>query len=173
MAYPTYFPQYYPNPYVPIQPIQQQIQQPVFQNQASGANQTTQTVPKNEPQVQNGGFIPVPNEQFARSYPVANGISMTFKDENAPYVYTKTMGMNQLDAPIFTKYRLVKEEDAPVSVQEPKTEPKEDKVDNSLLDEINDKISQIEGDIDDIWKEINSLKEQPKKVVARKKDDEA
>ena len=98
---------------------------------------------------------------------------MTFKDENAPYVYTKTMGMNQLDAPIFTKYRLVKEEDAPVSVQEPKTEPKEDKVDNSLFDEINGKISQIEDDIDEIRKDIDSLKEQPKKTVARKKDDEA
>lgn len=168
MAYPTYFPQYYPNPYVPLQPIQQ----PTFQNQMSGSVQPTQTMPKNEPQVQNGGFIPVPSEQFARNYPVANGISMTFKDENAPYVYTKTMGMNQLDAPVFTKYRLVKEEDAPVSSPEPKSEQIEPKVDNSLFDEINDKISQIEDDIDEIRKDIDSLKEQPKKVVSRKKDDE-
>lgn len=164
MAYPTYFPQYYPNPYIPLQPM--------YQNQISGASQPTQSTSTNEPKTQNGGFIPVPSEQFARNYPVANGISMTFKDENAPYVYTKTMGMNQLDAPIFTKYRLVKEEDAPMSAPEPKSEPVEPKVDNSMIDKINGKISQIEDDIDEIRKDIDSLKEQPKKVVSRKKDDE-
>jgi hypothetical protein len=43
---------------------------------------------------------------------VAPGNSVTFKDETAPYVYTKTQGFSQLDRPVFEKYRLVKEEDA-------------------------------------------------------------
>lgn len=60
--------------------------------------------------VQDGGFVPAPNEAFARAYPVAQGKSVTFKDENAPYIYTKTVGVSQLDHPIFEKFRLVKEE---------------------------------------------------------------
>ena len=50
MAYPTYFPQYYPNPYIPLQPM--------YQNQMSGASQPTQSTSTNEPKTQNGGFIP-------------------------------------------------------------------------------------------------------------------
>jgi len=66
---------------------------------------------QNQYQIQNGGFICVPNEEEARRYPVAPGNSVTFKNENAPYVYTKTMGFSQLDRPLFEKFRLVKEED--------------------------------------------------------------
>jgi hypothetical protein len=64
---------------------------------------------QNQQQIQNGGFLTVPNETYARNYPVAPGNSVTFKDESAPYVYTKTMGFSQLDIPVFEKYRLVKE----------------------------------------------------------------
>lgn len=56
------------------------------------------------------GFITVRSMQEAQSYPVAPGHSVMFRDENAPYVYTKTMGYSQLDRPTFEKYRLVKEE---------------------------------------------------------------
>ena len=68
------------------------------------------------PQISGTGLISVANEQIARTWPVAPGNSLTFKDENAPYVYTKTMGFSQLDQPIFEKYRLVKEEQ-PVAPQ--------------------------------------------------------
>lgn len=87
--------------YTPVQ----QMQQP--QQNYTQPQQNTQVQP-----VQNGGFIPAPNEMYARNYPVAPGNSVTFKDESAPYVYTKTMGYNQLETPRFEKYRLVKEEDA-------------------------------------------------------------
>ena len=116
--------------------------------------------------MQSGGFVPVPNEDVARNYPVGNGLSVTFKDENAPYVYTKTMGFSQLDRPVFEKYRLVKEEDAVQTSISPHTDAETEKVDNSLLEKINAKISQIEDDIDDIWREIDALKETPKKSVA-------
>jgi hypothetical protein len=73
---------------------------------------------QNQYQIQNGGFICVSSEEDARRYPVAPGNSVTFKNENAPYVYTKTMGFSQLDRPLFEKFRLVKEEDIEVQKEE-------------------------------------------------------
>ena len=64
-------------------------------------------------QIQNGGLVSVRSMVEARNYPVAPGNSVTFKDENAPYVYTKTMGFSQLDRPIFEVFRLVKEDMTP------------------------------------------------------------
>lgn len=81
---------------------------------------------QNMPQAQNtqtNGIISAPNEEFARNYPVAYGNSVTFRDENIPYLYTKTMGFSQMDRPTFDKYKLVKEgveEVAPTPVLEPK-----------------------------------------------------
>lgn len=91
----------------------QQFQQPSYQqayqqpmNVQPNYQQSQQTQ-----QIQNGGFVSVHNESEARNYPIAPGNSVTFKDENSPYVYTKTQGFSQLDKPVFEKYRLVKEED--------------------------------------------------------------
>lgn len=105
--YPAYQPNYYgPNPYTVPQPVPQ-----MPQTQAP----------------QQRGFVRVQSEQEARTYPVAPGNSVTFIDENAPYCYTKTMDISQLDRPKFERYRLVKEEDestpeapkvAPVTRQE-------------------------------------------------------
>lgn len=62
------------------------------------------------PQIQNGGFVMVKDINEASRYPVAPGNSVTFKDENQPYIYTKTLGFSQLDQPIFEVFKLVKEE---------------------------------------------------------------
>lgn len=70
-----------------------------------------QPQPQTQAQIVNGGFISVPSETAARNYPIAHGTSLTFKDENAPYVYTKTMGFSQMDVPVFEKYRLIRETD--------------------------------------------------------------
>lgn len=107
-----------------------------------------QQVPQNQPQpmqVQSSGFISVRNESEARNYPVAYGNSVTFKDENAPYVYTKTMGFSQLETPRFEKYKLVKEE--PVLTQE---EPSNIKPDNLHYEE----------EIKSLWSEIEALKKE-------------
>ena len=99
--YPQY-PQYqYPQYQIPTQP--QPVQQPVVQQPTQVAQPTQQ--------IQNGGFVSVHDEEEARNYPVAPGNSVTFKDESAPYVYTKTQGFSQLDRPQFVKYRLVRESD--------------------------------------------------------------
>lgn len=71
----------------------------------------TQNLNQQQYPIQNGGFVCVSSEDEARRYPVAPGNSVTFKNENAPYVYTKTMGFSQLDRPLFEIFRLVKEED--------------------------------------------------------------
>lgn len=124
MSYPNYYPQFY------------------------------QQVPQNSPQsmqIQSSGFISVRNESEARNYPVAYGNSVTFKDENAPYVYTKTMGFSQLETPRFEKYKLVKEE--PVLTQE---EPSNVKVDNLHYD---DEIKSLWSEIEGLKKEVMTLKE--------------
>ena len=95
-GYPASYQQYYP---------QYQQSYPQYQQQ-----NTT-------PQIQNGGFVPVPNIEVARNYQVAPGTSVTFIDENAPYVYTKTRGFSQLEQPVFEKLRLVKEQDEPEAVK--------------------------------------------------------
>lgn len=124
MAY-NFYPQYYP------QYPQNRVEQNPLQAQ---------------PQIQNGGFIPVRNENEARSYPVAFGNSVTFKDESAPYIYTKTMGFSQLDTPKFEKYRLVKEEAQISSESEETTET------NKVLG------NEIKARFDAVWGEIEALK---------------
>ncbi len=89
--------------------------------------QMQQQMPQQSPQqIQNNGFLSVRSEAEARNYPVAYGNSVTFKDENEPFIYVKTMGFSQLESPTFDKYRLVKEEAAEpeptVNYEELKTE---------------------------------------------------
>ena len=100
-------------------------------------------------------FVPVPNEQAARNYPVAYGHSVTFKDENAPYVYTKTMGFSQMETPTFEKYRLIKEE-----ANLPHIETIEPKVNTLSAEEIDERF-------DALWKEIQALKEGVKDATTK------
>ena len=80
----------------------------------------------NQTQVSQCGFIGVQNEQEARLYPVGPGNSITFRDESAPYIYTKTMGNSPLDRPTFEKFKLVREEESA-----PKTEQIKETIDLS------------------------------------------
>ena len=118
-SYPQFYPQY--PQYIPQQTQQQQQQQ--------------------SPSI---SFVSVQSEEMARNYPIAPGNSVTFKNENAPYIYTKTMGFSQLDRPIFERYKLVKEDDV--------IEPEPCKCDGE--------ISKLKSEIDKMWNEINELKEQ-------------
>lgn len=100
---------------------------------------------------QNGEFIPVPNEMYARNYPIAPGKSVTFKDESLPYVYySKTMGASQFDSPVFKRYRLIEEETTENVVKE----------DNSMKDEIAA-----------LWSAIEELRNVPKKTTTKRKED--
>lgn len=78
-----------------------------FNNNYGGMNAPQPQVQQVQPQY--NGLISVRSEQEAQNYPVAPGNSVIFRDENANYLYTKTMGYSQLDKPTFERYRLVKE----------------------------------------------------------------
>lgn len=82
---------------------------PYYQNQQ-------QMQPQAQQSIQGSSLVSVHDENEARMYPVGPGYSITFKDENQPYIYTKTMGFNPLDRPVFEKYKLVKEETTSTSV---------------------------------------------------------
>lgn len=99
------------NPYQGYSQPMQNYNQPMQQQQPVQAQQQ-------QPTIQQGGFVRVQNEQEARQYPLAPGYSMTFIDDSANYCYVKTMGFSQFDKPKFEKFRLVKEEDAPVQTAE-------------------------------------------------------
>lgn len=152
MAYNNFYSPYQNiyNPYQQFQPsFQQQMQnQPNFPQ----SQQTIQQPIQNQ-QIQNGGFVSVHNENEARNYPIAPGNSVTFKDENAPYVYTKTQGFSQLDRPVFEKYRLVKEEDY---------QPQQIAKNSVISSEITQQASNIEyakkDDITALWSEIEAIK---------------
>ena len=118
MAYPYFqgYPSYNPMYYQQLQNMQQPQQ---------NTQQTTQ--------IQNGGFVMVKDISEALNYPVAPGNSVTFKNENQPYIYTKTLGFSQLDQPVFETFKLVKEERAEAS----KTALEEPMVQFLTLDEGN------------------------------------
>lgn len=108
-----------------------------------GQNMPNQMMNTNQPQIQNGGLVLVRSEAEARNYPVAYGNSVTFKDETAPYVYSKTMGFSQLDRPIFEKFKLVKEDTRDAEVAPIASNP--------VIDGIKDELVEI-------WAEIDALK---------------
>ena len=94
---------------------------------------------------EHNGLINVPNEQQAREWPVGPGVSLTFKDESAPYIYVKAMGMNGFDPPIFEKYRLIKEED-------PQRQKQDDAVASleSQLDEVRSGYQSLKNEIEEM-----------------------
>lgn len=98
--------------------IQQPTPTPMPQPTQPGYPQAPQPM-----QIRSGGIVSVPNEAEARRYPVAPGYTVTMRDESAPYLYEKTMGFSQLEQPVFRKARIVFEDDAPQSAQEPSREP--------------------------------------------------
>lgn len=82
----------------------------LYQNYANPYPQNyPQQIQQQPQQKHDGGFISVRSEQEARNYPVAPATIVTFKNENEPYIYTKTVN-NPMEAPIFEKFKLVKED---------------------------------------------------------------
>lgn len=134
----------YFNPY--YQPVQMPMQQQMMPAQSSS-------------------FVSVRNEMEARNYPIAPGNSITFKDEMAPYVYTKTMGFSQLDRPVFEKYKLIKE-----TVAESSDLPVED---GSDVQAINPALDELRAEIGRIWSEIDVLKKDSPKSRKKVNDDDA
>jgi hypothetical protein len=159
MAYPNqfYFPQGYQQNFQGYPQNYQQTQQPI------------QQPAQQQMQIQNGGFVCIRGEQEAREYPIAAGTSITFKDETAPYIYTKTMGFSQLDLPQFEKYRLVKEDSTATQGNAHTGDEANKAIDLSCYvkqDEFEAITAQIEG----LKKEIEELKAKKVKKEVVKDD---
>lgn len=82
---------------------------PYFNNFGYNFSQPQQNQPLNN------GVVHVQSEEEARQYPVAPGYSVTFKDDANGLYYTKTMGINQFDAPQFKRFKLIEIEETPAN----------------------------------------------------------
>ena len=168
MAYNNFYPQYYQP--IPNQAFQQNYQQnQAYQQQPQNYQQQNyqqQNMPQNQPQIQNGGFMQIPTEEMARSYPVAPGNCVTFKIEGKPIVMEKSMGFSQLEAPRIDRYRLVREEEVAESVPEQLVKNDVDYMQqiNELKEQFNNELEQLRGEIDVLRGQI------PKPATAKKKD---
>lgn len=114
-------------------------------------------------QIQNGGFLPVRSRQEAMNYPVAPGMSVTFKDESAPYIYTKTKGFNQFDEPVFDVYKLTKEEMPSVNVQEAHTDVFSNKTENVSQYALKSDFEALQKLVDVLQNDIHNLKKESEK----------
>lgn len=164
MAFPyyPYQPNYFGNPYQPVQPVPQ-MQQP----------QPAQTPQMQQNPVRQSGFVRVRSEEEALGYPVAPGNSVTFINESAPYCYVKTMGFSQLDRPTFERYRLVKEEPSQNAQNAEKTPDKENTHSEDEYAPKSD-VVKLQRDVEALRVAVKTLNEQkPKKrVVVEDEDDE-
>lgn len=157
MAYNNIYPPFY-------QQYPQFQQQNVPQMQPNMFQQPQQNVAPQTPQSQvqpiSSGLVSIPSEADARNYPVGYGQSVSFRDENAPYLYTKTMGFSQLEPPKFEKYKLIKE-----SADSPE-KPLEDEAPRKLPTYAEKR------DIEDVRAEIKALEEKVSKLSEKKKKKE-
>lgn len=121
-------------PYVdPSYGFNQQVR-PTYQMPETQQNYT----PKPQQIQYSNTIVPVANESVGRNFPVGPGVGVIFRDENAPYMYSKTMGFNPLEQPVFKKYRLVEEEADEVNPESAKTVNYE-----AEIEELRDQISEL------------------------------
>lgn len=156
---------------------------PVYNMQQQQLQQAyTQQMPQMQAQqpmqqIRNGGIVSVPNEDFARSYPVAPGVTVTMRDESGPYLYEKTMGFSQLDQPVFRKARIVFEDaqESHTEAQQPATVYAEIEQLESLRDAVIADIKDLHSQLDKETAEIRSLisamiKPESERKTSRKKE---
>lgn len=164
MAYNNFYPAAYPyqNYYQQYQNYQQMPQQIPQMNSFQNGNSS-------QMQIQNGGFVSVHSIQEAFNYPVAPGNSVTFKDENSPYIYVKTKGFSQLEEPIFKKFRLIEESDT--QTQESVTGTSNEQAVNYMEFAKTSDITALWSEIEMLKKQIAELTAKPEKVTKRKEVD--
>jgi hypothetical protein len=164
MAYSNGYPTYYPSTQNQgfNQGFQQGFNQGFQQNQAfqqQPQNYQQQNMPQNQLQIQNGGFMQIPTEEMARSYPVAPGNCVTFKIEGKPIVMEKSMGFSQLEAPRIDRYRLVREEDTPNTSNLPQEPSETSGKDINMFNDIKGQVEEIRADLDDIKKRLEKVED--------------
>lgn len=173
MYQPMYNPMYYYPNMIQSYPQQMQSQQTGIEQQSPQSTQVSQV---SQPIMrESNDYIPVQNREIARNYPVAPGNTVNFRDENAPYIYRKTMGSSQFDAPKFEVIKLVKEEE--IDTENIKSEKNEQSIepdnmqnvkntqapiDITVLNDINNSISvlntEIKNELNEVRQDIDGLK---------------
>ena len=110
---------------------------------------------------QSGDFVPIPSEEDARNYPIQRGTSVTFKDDNLPYIYIKKLGMGQLDSPTFEVYEIRKRDTQ--STRRAENGPQKTESDNlsnfvtkAEYGQICDKLRELQETVDELRKEIGA-----------------
>lgn len=134
MTYPNQYgqPNYYIPPYQNFQAQQRQEQlNQVFNN------------------TYNYNFVRERSE--AENWPVAPGAHLVFEDQNGLYFYTKSLGFNPNDRPVFTVY---KREDF-VEKEQPKELPKEDPNKEEIV-----KIQNEVSELKEMFKQFTTNKNQ-------------
>lgn len=124
-------PNYNTYPYYPTQTNAYPTQMNVGSTQMNVGGQT---------QIQDGGFVSIPNEDMVYSYPVAMGKCVTFKVEGRPIIIEKSMGFSQFEAPRIKRFRLVEEEAEKISETR----------------ELSD-IDKVKSDIKEIWGKLDEI----------------
>jgi len=134
-------PNYNPYQYYPTQTNAYPTQMNV------GPTQPTQNIP----QIQDGGFVTIPNADMVYNYPVAMGKCVTFKVEGKPIIIEKSMGFSQLDSPKIERYRLVKE----------------DSENNDSGERGMSELDKVKSDIKDIWGKLDEIENSKKNPPRR------
>lgn len=120
MAYYNGFPQMGVSQFPQNMVTQQMPQNMVAQQMPQNMMPQQYTAP------QNNTFIHVQSAAQAREWAIAPNTSVTFIDDNAPYCYTKSMGMSMLEPPVFKRFKLVEEFDEPQPEQQVQEQPQVD-----------------------------------------------
>ena len=138
------------------QPIYPQAVSPMQSNAYPTQMNVGITQPQNvgnsqmQMQIQDGGFVTLPNEEMVYTYPVGLGKSVSFKIEGKPIVMEKTV-FSQFESPRIKRFRLV-EEDAEKSENRPK--------------EVSD-IDKLKSDIREIWGKLDEIENSKKNPQRR------
>lgn len=108
--------------------------------------------------VDSNSLVPIHSEQEVFNYPVAPGNSVSFKNENEPYLYVKTMGFSQFDRPEIVKYKLIKEDIGNSNTEPIENTPSQIKgLSEDDLKPILDDIQQVKKDIAIIKKRLDAI----------------
>ncbi len=138
-------------------PQYQMFQQPMPVYQAMPPQQPVQQIQQAQVSSNAGNIVHVQSEDEMRSYPVAPGNTIIFKNDNAPYIYTKSMDSSQLGQPIFEKFRLVKEDEVQEEViKQP---------------DIKDDIVSLKSDVEFIKKKLTEIAKQKCECAKKAGDD--
>ena len=154
--------------YYPNYQNYQNMQNPYYNNYQPLQNM--QQPQQNIPIAKSDSLIHVNSEQEARNYPVAPGNCVQFKDDTKPVIYIKTMSFNQFEAPLFEKYKLVKEE--PEEPQEEKHEPVSYSDMFANIDDFNnlkDLVERLQADLSDLKLNNNIITVEEKKTPRKGK----